>query len=298
MTVDLTTYLRNRQALVNQSLEAFFTPSLPGLESHFAAMRYSLLGGGKRIRPILCLAAAEAIRPTVDSDTVLPFACALECIHTYSLIHDDLPAMDDDDLRRGRLTCHKKFGEAAAILAGDGLLTMAFEIMAAVSTPPSAETRLRIIGLVARAAGPLGMVGGQVMDLDCEGRTVGLDTLRRVHEKKTGALLTASVQAGALAAGCDNERFQAITVFGGQIGLAFQIVDDLLDVTATTEQLGKTAGADESRRKATYPALVGITETRARARQAVDDAIHALANFTEHADPLRELARFIEQRTH
>jgi geranylgeranyl diphosphate synthase type II len=265
---------------------------------HIRAMRYSLFVGGKRIRPILCLATGEAIdnRPET-ANNLLPVACALEGIHTYSLIHDDLPAMDNDDLRRGKPTNHTLFGEAGAILAGDGLLTFAFELLSGAGTSTLLpEKRLRIIQVIARAAGPLGMVGGQALDIAGENSDFPFQTLETIHRSKTGALITAAVQAGAIGAGASAAQLEKLTRFGDKIGLAFQIVDDLLNATSTTAQLGKAAGSDVQRGKATYPSFFGIEQTRTKAKEAVDGAITALQDFDEKADPLRHLASFIYTR--
>jgi geranylgeranyl diphosphate synthase type II len=296
--VEIKTYLNEQRHRVEERLAALMLESTGTFSLHIESMRYSLFGGGKRIRPILCLAAAEAVD---CSDPIrqraLPVACALECIHTYSLIHDDLPAMDDDDLRRGKPTNHTVFGEAAAILAGDGLLTYAFDLL---SSPASAAIgdpeRIRIIQTIARAAGPLGMVGGQSLDMIHAGEQVGFDVLRSIHRSKTGALITASVVSGAILAGADEEQEAALKDYGDNIGLAFQIVDDLLDVEATTEQLGKPAGSDIKSEKVTYPSLLGRETSRTMAREAVQEAIAALAAFDRQADPLRALANYIVDR--
>lgn len=301
--MEIKTYLNEQRLLIEGSLEQYMlaTDAADGaFAGHIEAMRYSLFAGGKRIRPILCLAAGRAIgkRPDPDSD-LLPIACALECIHTYSLIHDDLPAMDNDDLRRGKPTNHILYGEAGAILAGDGLLTWAFDLLSNSgenTLPP--ERRLKIIHLIARAAGSLGMVGGQDLDIAHENKEFPFETLRAIHRSKTGALITASILAGAIGAGADQAQQEALTRYGDQIGLAFQIVDDLLNVTGTTEQLGKTAGSDASRGKATYPAFFGVDVTRQKAGAAVEAAREALAPFDEKADPLRAIAQYIHTRSH
>lgn len=296
--MDIRQYLTDRQQQVESWLEQLITPDQEGrLADHFKALRYSLLAGGKRVRPILCMAAAEALG--ADPAPFRPVVCALECIHTYSLIHDDLPAMDNDDLRRGKPTNHKVFGEAEAILAGDGLLTMAFELL---STPAldgllPATGRLRLIQLVAVAAGSRGMVGGQSLDIASEGKKIPLDFLKNIHSCKTGALITASVQAGAVLGDANPEQFAALTDYGNGIGLAFQMTDDILNVEGTTEQLGKAAGSDEQRQKATYPALLGLAETKHEVKAVVDQAIAALDGFGPDADPLRGLARYILSRT-
>ena len=268
--------------------------------NHISCMRFSLFVGGKRVRPILCLAAGTCISPdTAIEEQLLPVACALECIHTYSLIHDDLPAMDNDDLRRGHPTNHKKFGEAEAILAGDGLLSFAFDLLSdpqhGRGLPDSA--RLKIIQTIARAAGSLGMVGGQALDMEGEGQALSFEQLQTIHRSKTGALITASVLSGAIGAGAEAEQLGKLRVFGDNIGLAFQIVDDLLDVISTTEELGKTAGSDAEHNKATYPAFFGIEKTRELALQAVERSLDALSSFSDSADPLRALARYIVDRT-
>lgn len=297
--MEIKEYLARRREEVEQALDRLLPPESGPLAGHYQAMRYSLLAGGKRVRPILCLAAAEAVGAT--GKPLLPLACALECIHTYSLIHDDLPAMDDDDLRRGMPTCHKKFGEAAAILAGDGLLSFAFELLAAPLPDGrcGADQRLRLIHNLAGAIGPRGMVGGQALDIEAEGRGVAIDLtrLRLIHRCKTGALITAAVQTGAIAGGADQGQYQALTTYGQQIGLAFQIVDDLLNVTGDPVRLGKAAGSDAARGKATYPAIVGLEATKAKAAEAETAALAALDNFAEPAEPLRELARYIIART-
>lgn len=295
--MDIKEYLARQRAIVEEALEEHMLAAEGRLVDHIKAMRYSLFAGGKRVRPILCLAAAESLNGMPRA--LLPLACAFECIHTYSLIHDDLPAMDDDDLRRGKPTNHMVFGEAGAILAGDGLLTYAFELLSdpALSAHIADGDRLRLIHLVARAAGPLGMVGGQALDVAAEGQPVEFEALRFIHSCKTGALITAAIQAGAIIGGADEEQFAALTTYGRQVGLSFQIVDDLLNVVGTAKELGKAAGSDADRRKATYPAFFGVESTRARAEEAVQGAVSALAGFGPQADPLRELATYIYTRT-
>ncbi len=264
-------------------------------QNHIESMRYSLFVGGKRIRPILCLAAAEAVTDDSETiDSILPIACSLECIHTYSLIHDDLPAMDDDDLRRGKPTNHTIYGEAEAILAGDGLLTFAFELLSSPTANFISDiNRLEIINKIAFASGSFGMVGGQSLDIQNEGKEIKYSTLKNIHKCKTGALITVSLQAGCIAAGGNDFQLQSLTEFGDNTGLAFQIIDDLLNVESTTEQLGKAAGSDAERGKATYPALFGVEKTRQMAKEAVDKALEALIDFDHKADPLRELAKYI-----
>jgi geranylgeranyl diphosphate synthase type II len=291
--VDLKAYLEERRGLVNRALEAYL-PQVRGPAFRVTqAMHYSLFVGGKRLRPILCLAAAEAVGG--DPGEVLPVACALEMIHTYSLIHDDLPAMDDDDLRRGQPTCHKQYDEATAILAGDGLLTEAFRTMAAAADKYEGRERvlLEVINLVATAAGYQGMVGGQMLDLLAEGRRVTLKELETIHRAKTGALLTAALRAGALMGGGNRVEVTSLTTYGEKFGLAFQITDDLLDVEGETAEMGKAAGMDEKRQKATYPAALGLEATREWPRRLVAEAISALEPFQTKAEPLRELAQYL-----
>lgn len=299
-TLDIQTYLSDKRNIVESALEKYMLQAVPPFENHIQAMRYSLFVGGKRIRPILCLAAGEAIANSeITEQNVLPIACALECIHTYSLIHDDLPAMDDDKLRRGKPTNHTLFGEAGAILAGDSLLTWAFELLSSPGigtlTP---EQKLMIIHVIARAAGPQGMVGGQALDIASENTDFPFETLQIIHKNKTGTLITSSVHAGAIAAGATDEQLEKLICYGNNIGLAFQIVDDLLNATATTEQLGKAAGSDADRGKATYPAFFGIEKTKDKAKKAVEKANEALAGFDYKAEPLRAIANYIYTRSH
>jgi geranylgeranyl diphosphate synthase type II len=290
---DLKAYLEEKRGLVNRALEAYL-PAVRGPAFRVVqAMHYSLFVGGKRLRPILCLAATETVGG--DASEALPVACALEMIHTYSLIHDDLPAMDDDDLRRGQPTCHKKFDEATAILAGDGLLTEAFHTLAAAA--PRFEGReavlLEVTELLAKAAGYQGMVGGQMLDLMAEGRRVTLKELETIHRLKTGALLTVATRAGALVGGGNRVQVTALTSFGERFGLAFQVTDDLLDVEGTTAELGKPVGSDEKRGKATYPALLGLEASRQWAQRLVEEAVAILSPFQDQAAPLRELAEYL-----
>ncbi len=296
--MEIKTYLEGQRKLVDEGLGRYMLQAEGDVAGHIEAMRYSLFVGGKRVRPILCLAAARMIAGGRNIDeAVLPVACAIECIHTYSLIHDDLPAMDDDALRRGRPTNHTIFGEAAAILAGDGLLSFAFDLLSSPGAQAIAPAaRLEIIFTIARAAGPLGMVGGQSLDVANEGRAISFELLRTIHRSKTGALITASIVAGGIAAGANPGQRKALTEYGNAIGLAFQIVDDLLNVESTTEQLGKAAGSDAQRGKATYPALFGLEKSRDLAGDAVDRAITALRDFGPEADPMRGLAHYIINR--
>lgn len=292
--MDLKSYLEECRRLVDAAMSTFLETAdvSPNLQK---AMLYSLEAGGKRIRPALAFAACEAVGG--KSDEALPAACALEMIHTYSLIHDDLPAMDNDDLRRGRPTNHKVFGDALAILAGDGLLTEAFRLLADPSWKLPAERRIDIVGIVAEGAGAMGMVAGQVLDLEGEGKSLDETSLEKVHRHKTGKLLRASVLAGGKSGGADRGAMEQLDRYGKAIGLAFQIADDLLDVTATTEQLGKGAGKDQDRNKSTYPALLGIEESKHRAAALLDEAIAALRVFGDKGSRLVELARLIVQRS-
>jgi len=291
--MDLKAYLEERRGLVNRALQVYL-PAVRGPAFRVVeAMHYSLFAGGKRLRPILCIAAAEAVGG--DPGEVLVAACALEMIHTYSLIHDDLPAMDDDDLRRGKPTCHKQFDEATAILAGDGLLTEAFYILAAAA--PRYEGReavlLEVTELLARAAGYRGMVGGQMLDLQAEGRKITLKELETVHRMKTGALLTASCRMGALLGGGNRQEVTILTGYGEKFGLAFQVTDDLLDVEGETAEMGKPAGSDQRRGKATYPALLGVAAARKWAQALVDQAVRDLEPLGAGAEPLAEIARYL-----
>ena len=292
----LETYLESQQ----QRVEAALARYLPAPDAYpptlAEAMRYSVFAGGKRIRPILLLAAAGAVGG--DSEAVLPAACALEFVHTYSLIHDDLPAMDDDDYRRGQLTSHKVFGEAVAILAGDALLTYAFEVMAApdLTNRFAPAVLLEATHCLARAAGFSGMVGGQVVDMASEGRAVSLDVLEYIHRHKTAALLAAAVTIGGLLGGGSAEQVAALKRYGQTIGLAFQIADDVLDVEGDSAALGKQVGQDEKHGKATYPALLGMEASRRRAAALLNEALAALSDFDVAAERLRQLARFIVNR--
>ncbi|HKB23933.1 MAG TPA: farnesyl diphosphate synthase [Methylomirabilota bacterium] len=295
MSFDLQAYLAERRALVDQALEKFLPPEDAPPPSVHRAMRYSVLAGGKRLRPILVIAGAEAVGGAPDA--VLPTACALELIHTYSLIHDDLPAMDDDDYRRGRLTSHKVFGEAIAILAGDALLTLAFQLVADnAALVPDPRVLRDVVAEIAGAAGTFGMVGGQVVDIESEGKTVSAATLEYIHRHKTAALLRASLRVGALLGGGDARAVQAISEAGGDLGLAFQIVDDILDVEGSLAELGKTAGSDERKRKATYPALHGLDASRRQARLLVERVKERLGAFGARAVPLRALADYVVER--
>ena len=289
---DFKTYLARSKEQVEAALDGSLGPERP--ESLREAMRYSLLAGGKRLRPILCLAACELAGGA--SSQAMPTAVALEMIHTMSLIHDDLPAMDDDDLRRGRPTNHKIYGEAVAILAGDALLTRAFEMVALRTPDVPADRLLSVVGELSLVAGAPGLVGGQVVDLESEGKEVDLETLEYIHLHKTGALLSACVITGALIGGADEELIKALRIYARGIGLAFQIIDDILDITASSEVLGKTAGKDLIADKTTYPKLLGLEESRKRADALVSEAKSALNPWTERAQPLLALADFITSR--
>ena len=295
MSAGFESYLKDRAQSVDQALDRYLPLETVAPETIHKAMRYSVFAGGKRLRPVLVIAGAEAVGGRMDD--VMPTACALELIHTYSLIHDDLPAMDNDDFRRGRPTSHKVFGEAMAILAGDGLLTHAFRLIADNWRPDMDARILRdVLVDVSDAAGTDGMVGGQVADLEAEGRRVSADMLEYIHLHKTAALIRTSIRVGARLCGATAAQLQALSVAGGDLGLAFQIVDDILDVTATSEQLGKTAGKDLAQQKATYPAIHGIEASQAQAGRLVGEALQALAPLGPPAEPLRALARFILER--
>ncbi len=294
--MDLTAYLNERRALVDEALRGIFPDPEGPAADIISAMGYSLFAGGKRLRPILCMAGAEAVGG--EAKDVLPVACAIELIHTYSLIHDDLPVMDDDDMRRGKPTNHKVFGEAMALLAGDGLLTQAFHVM----TQADFENRVRpgalltVIGLIAKAAGYEGMVGGQVVDIQSEGKKVDPPILEFIHTHKTAALITASVASGAILAGGEEHQVNALTSYGQNIGLAFQVSDDILDIEGNSQELGKDVGSDERLGKITYPALVGLSRSKEIQRELLEQAIESLEPFDHRSDPLRHMARYIIAR--
>jgi geranylgeranyl diphosphate synthase type II len=290
---DLQGFLESRTAAVNAALDRFLPAAATRPATLHQAMRYSLFAGGKRMRPALCLAAATACGGR-ESDA-LPLACAVECIHTYSLVHDDLPAMDDDDYRRGKLTNHKVFGEGIAILAGDALLTQSFEIAAQCKGWPRYSHR-QIIRELAHAAGSLQLIAGQVADLEGEGKKTSAAQLRYIHERKTSALLACSVRLGGMSANCTPAQLKALTNFGHQVGLAFQVIDDILDVTQTSEKLGKTAGKDREAQKATYPSIVGLERSRKIAEQLTNKAFAALKIFKGRASALEALAEFLLKR--
>ncbi|MCX8070387.1 MAG: polyprenyl synthetase family protein [Thermodesulfovibrionales bacterium] len=299
--MDIKSYLKTKKQLVDNYLMSYFNDSFkPSILKD--SMVYSLLAGGKRIRPILCMASYEVFHG--NGDEILPYASALEFIHTYSLIHDDLPAMDNDDLRRGKPTNHKVFGEGMAILAGDGLLTEAFSIFSNCKHPCnnlipfSAHILLRVINDIAKSAGLYGMVAGQAQDLLSEGAEPDESTLLFIHTHKTSALITSSVKIGAILARAEEEDVLLLTKYGVNIGLAFQIVDDIIDITESTETLGKTKGADEKKKKMTYPALYGLEEAKKKADNLIETAIKTLESFDEKAEPLRQIALYLKDRKH
>jgi geranylgeranyl diphosphate synthase type II len=294
--MDLKIYLAEKRALVDDALKGLM-PELKGPTSELIrAMSYSLFAGGKRLRPILCMAGAEAVGG--EARDALPVACALEMIHTYSLIHDDLPVMDNDDMRRGKATSHKVFGEALAILAGDGLLTEAFNVM----TRPDLIEKIgsarfqEIISLISAAAGYRGMVGGQAVDIMMEGRDIDPSQLDFIHNHKTGALISASVSSGAIIGGGSRRELGVIAIYGNKIGLAFQISDDILNVEGDSEEMGKSAGSDAQKRKNTYPSVHGMERSKRILRELVDEAVNSLKGLDKKADPLRRIAGYIIER--
>jgi geranylgeranyl diphosphate synthase type II len=293
-TFDLASYLAVRRQEVDAALERVLPAEEAPPTTIHRAMRYSIFAGGKRLRPILVIAGAEAVGGTAAA--VMPTACALELIHTYSLIHDDLPAMDDDDYRRGRLTSHKVFGDAMAILAGDALLTLAFRLVADNAAVADARVACRVVAEIAEAAGTAGMVGGQVVDIESEGKVVTAETLDYMHRHKTAALIRVSLRAGALLAGGSADAVTAVTEAGESLGLAFQIVDDILDVEGDPAELGKSAGSDERKQKATYPAIHGLEASRREARALIDAAKVRLRPLGPTAVPIAALADFIVER--
>jgi geranylgeranyl diphosphate synthase type II len=286
--------LEQGRVFTDAALERLLPPATQRPASIHQAMRHSVFAGGKRIRPILCLEAGRMIAASLPAG-IEDLGAALEMLHTYSLIHDDLPALDNDDLRRGRPTCHKVFGEAIAILAGDALQTQAYAVLARLNCP--AESRVRIIEEIARGTGTVdGMIGGQVVDLEAEHTKPDVETVDYIHRAKTAALITASVVSGGIFAGGSKSHVEKLRIFGQSVGLAFQIVDDVLDVTQTSEQLGKTAGKDTAAEKATYPALFGIEESRHQADALVASALASLDSLGAQAETLKSLARFLVER--
>ena len=290
---DLEPFLAQTTAAVNQALDRWLPPATARPATIHKAMRYSLFAGGKRMRPALCLAAAQACGG--HATEAMPLACAVECIHTYSLIHDDLPAMDNDDYRRGKLTNHKVFGEGVAILAGDALLTQAFELGAQSQGWPR-YPHAKLIMELASAAGSLQLIAGQVEDLEAEGKRISAPNLRYIHERKTSALLCCSVRLGGMSANCTPAQLKALTDFGYHVGLAFQVIDDILDVTQTSEKLGKTAGKDTQAQKATYPSIVGLEKSRKIAQELTARAFAALKPFRGRASALEVLAKYLLAR--
>lgn len=290
---DLQQFVESRTAAVNAALDGYLPPARTRPATIHKAMRYSLFAGGKRMRPALTLAAAAACGGREQD--AMPLACAVECIHTYSLIHDDLPAMDNDDFRRGKPTNHKVFGEGVAILAGDALLTQAFEIAAQCRGWPR-YSHAQVIRELAVAAGSRQLVAGQVADLEAEGKKIPLADLRYIHERKTSALLSCAVRLGGMSANCTPRQLDALSRFGYYVGLAFQVIDDILDVTQTSEQLGKTAGKDTQAQKATYPAIVGLAKSRTIAQTLTARAFDALDDLRRPAPALRGLADYLLRR--
>jgi geranylgeranyl diphosphate synthase type II len=292
---NLKEYITRKNKLVDRYLEAIFQDEL-NHQRIVAAMKHSLMAGGKRLRPILCLAASEAVGG--EEDVALPAAGALEMIHTYSLIHDDLPAMDNDDLRRGKPTCHIAFDEATAILAGDALLTLAFQLLSSVhiSTQAPADTWLGVIHSISTAAGYCGMIQGQMLDISSEGKHLPLEELEAMHIFKTGALIEASLRCGAVIGGADREQITSLELFAKNIGLAFQVADDILNVEGDPKIMGKSTGTDELRKKSTYPSILGLNESKALAKKLVRNALQAIENFDKRSEPLRAIAAYVIER--
>ncbi|MFC1840316.1 polyprenyl synthetase family protein [Thermodesulfobacteriota bacterium] len=294
--MELKQYLLEKRTIVDQALQKYM-PELSGPKGElFKAMNYSLFAGGKRLRPILCIASAEAAGGSHED--VVPVACALEMIHTYSLIHDDLPSMDDDDMRRGKATNHIVFGDAMAILAGDGLLTEAFKVMSCTELleRAGAERFQRVIEIIATASGPHGMVAGQALDIRAEGKRIDTGLMEIIHEHKTGALLKASVTTGAILGGASEKDIEFLEQYGKDIGLAFQISDDILDIEGDSGKMGKPAGSDVKRGKNTYPSIYGMEKSKIMLREIIDNAIETLAAFEDRAEPLRQIAEYIIKR--
>lgn len=292
---DLSAYIKNKNQQINVALEKILHDSQPS-EPIVQAMKYSLMADGKRIRPVLCLAAAEAVGG--KPQTVLPAACALEIVHTYSLIHDDLPAMDNDDLRRGKPTCHVAFDEATAILAGDALLTLAFQVLSSVqfTGENQASGWLKVIHIISTATGYQGMIRGQMLDMASEGQHLTVDELKSMHALKTGALIEASLVCGALLADARKHQLEILKTYAQNIGLAFQVTDDILNVEGNPKEMGKAVGTDQLREKSTYPAILGLETSRQFAKNLVEKALQALEIFDKKAEPLRGLATYIIDR--
>ena len=292
---ELKAYIEQKNQIIEASLDTLLQDT-ESADTLVKAMRYSLMAGGKRIRPVLCLAACEAVGGL--SDNALAAACALEMIHTYSLIHDDLPAMDDDRLRRGKATCHIAFDESTAVLAGDALLTLAFEVLATAAhrDDVAASQWLQVICLISKAAGHRGMIQGQMLDIASEGVDLRVDELECMHALKTGALIEASVACGALLGGADQRQRDLLTIYARKIGLAFQVADDILNVAGNPVQMGKSTGTDSLRKKSTYPSVLGLQASREFAEKLVQESLQALETFDKLADPLRSIARYIIER--
>lgn len=292
---EIKAYLASRAGHINGILESILS-DFPMDSTIKDAMAYSLLAGGKRIRPILCIAAAEAVGKFPNG--LHDAAAAIECIHTYSLIHDDLPAMDNDDVRRGKPTNHVAFDEATAILAGDGLLTLAFNVIAdaALKDQDYSHLWLSAIQIISKAAGHCGMIEGQMRDTHCEGQQMSVEQIQQIHSLKTGALITASVQTGAILSNATDNQFKSLTVYAENVGLAFQVIDDILNVEGDPQKMGKAVGTDRQKHKNTYPALLGLDQSKAFSKKLIDDALQALDNFDKRSDPLREIARYVINR--
>ena len=291
--MDFSRYWAARQKEVDRALDASLPPAKTKPKTIHEAMRYSIFAGGKRLRPVICLAAAEVLRGKIAP--ALPLACAVECIHTYSLIHDDLPCMDNDDFRRGKPTSHKVFGEAIAVLAGDALLTIAFELAASCQSWPR-YSHAAIVHEIAVAAGSRALIAGQVADAEGEGKKISPAELRYIHENKTAALITTSIRLGAMSANATPRQLDHLTEFGRSLGLAFQVIDDILDVTQTTEKLGKSAGKDIAAQKATYPALLGLDKAKKEADKLTARALDALRPFGPDAEPMKAIADYLLRR--
>ncbi|MEZ0299016.1 MAG: polyprenyl synthetase family protein [Candidatus Methylacidiphilales bacterium] len=291
--MDFARYWSTRQDRVERALDQVLPPAETKPQKIHDAMRYSIFAGGKRLRPILCVAAAEVI--SGEYENALPLACSVEIIHTYSLIHDDLPCMDNDDFRRGKPTSHKVYGEGMAVLAGDALLTLAFEAAATCQAWPRYSHAV-LIQELAKASGSQGMVGGQVADVESEGKKISVEDLQYIHLNKTAALITASIRLGGMAANAEPEQLESLTKFGRSLGLAFQVIDDILDITQTTEQLGKSAGKDVAAQKATYPAILGLDRAREIADELTTQSRDALKPFGEKARPLEMIADYLLDR--
>ena len=296
MPFELKNYLAAKQKLINDSLQKLlYEATHQGPLAN--AMAYALMANGKRLRPVLCIAAGEAVG-SAHQQNILLAGCAIEFIHTYSLIHDDLPAMDDDTLRRGKPTCHIAFDEATAILAGDGLLTLAFDVLSnkALYQGNNFERWLDVIQLIAKASGAMGMVEGQIRDVGAEGQALDIQSLEQIHCLKTGALINAAVMAGALIAGAGDLQLSALQQYAQKLGMAFQVVDDLLNVEGDPDVMGKAVGTDQEKNKSTYPALIGVDASKKLALELIDDALHALVKFDNKSDPLRAIARYVIER--